>query len=99
MAERLRGRAAVKQRKRRLERTNRLCEDCLALGLVRPATVVDHIIPLSLGGTDDDENTRNLCDEHNRDRTAEQFGHKGTAKVASDGWHKPDCGCFACRRR
>lgn len=73
---RLRGRAGQKQRERRLRRTNYLCEDCIAEGRVARATVVDHVIPLSKGGPDTDENTRNLCDDHNRKRTAEQFDHK-----------------------
>lgn len=83
---RLRGRKAVEQRNRRLTRTNYLCEDCIAIGLVTLATIVDHIIPLSKGGPDTDENTRNLCDEHNRKRTAEQFGHRYRALVGKDGW-------------
>src|SRR5690349_15324776 len=84
---RLRGRAAVAQRDRRLQRTNYLCEDCLAKGIVRLATVVDHIIPLSKGGPDTDGNTRNLCDEHNLKRTAEQFGHKAPVqRIGADGW-------------
>lgn len=71
---RLRGRRAVLQRDRRLQRTNYLCQDCQAEGKVTIATVVDHVIPLAFGGPDTDENTRNLCDNHNRERTAEQFG-------------------------
>lgn len=82
---RLRGRAGQKQRDRRLQRTNYLCVDCQAIGRVTIATIVDHIIPLSKGGPDTDENTRNLCDEHNLKRTAEQFGF--TPKLQrSDGW-------------
>lgn len=71
---RLRGRKAVKTRDRRLKRTHYLCEDCQAEGRVTLATIVDHIVPLIFGGPDTDENTRNLCDEHNLIRTAEQFG-------------------------
>ena len=72
---RLRGRAGIAQRERRLRRTNYLCEDCSSEGRLTLATVVDHIIPLAHGGPDTDETTRNLCDEPNRQRTAEQFGH------------------------
>ena len=71
---RLRGRKAVAQRLRRLKRTAGLCEMCRARGIIRLATVVDHVIPLSRGGLDVDENCRNLCDEHNRIVTAEQLG-------------------------
>lgn len=85
--ERLRGRAGVKQRDRRRQRTNYLCEDCMAEGRTTLATIVDHIIPLIHGGSDDDENTRNLCDDHNRKRTAGQFGRKARPTVGTDGWH------------
>lgn len=67
---RLRGRAGQAQRDRRLERTGRLCEDCMAAGRVSVATAVDHIIPLAHGGPDTDDNTRNLCDQCHRKRTA-----------------------------
>lgn len=84
---RLRGRAGQKQRERRLQRTKYLCEDCIAEGRVTIASVVDHIIPLSKGGPDSDENTRNLCDDHNLRRTAEQFNLKAPRQpVGVDGW-------------
>lgn len=84
---RLRGRAGVTQRDRRLKRTSYLCEDCQAIGRVTLATTVDHIVPLSKGGPDTDENTRNLCDEHNLKRTAEQFDLKAPVqRIGVDGW-------------
>lgn len=86
MAERLRGRAAVAQRARRLRRTLGLCEDCQAKGRNVPASVVDHIIPLAHGGSDEDENTRNLCDPCHAIRTAEQFGFKARVTIGLSGW-------------
>lgn len=86
--ERKRGRAGQRLRLRRLKRSNGLCELCLAEGRTEPATVVDHIMPLALGGLDVDGNTRNLCDRHHLQVTAEQFGHRMTAGgkgVGSDG--------------
>ena len=84
---RLRGRAGMAQRQRRLMRTFGLCEDCQAKGITRLASTVDHIIPLSQGGPDTDVNTRNLCDEHNLKRTAEQFGLKAPRqRIGRDGW-------------
>lgn len=80
MVERLRGRPGQRQRERRLRRTHGLCEDCLAKGRTEVAAVVDHIIPLALGGSDDDANTRNLCKHHADIRTAEQFGHRVKVK-------------------
>jgi 5-methylcytosine-specific restriction protein A len=83
---RLRGRAGVKQRDRRLQRTNYLCEMCLP-DKVTIATVVDHIIPLSHGGEDIDSNTRNLCRDHDLEATAKQFGYKAhKQQIGADGW-------------
>lgn len=81
MTERLRGRAGQAQRKRRLARTDGLCERCLRIGRWKGkgvgrttlAAVVNHIIPLAHGGSDDDENTENLCKPCDLEVTAEQF--------------------------
>lgn len=83
---RIQGRAGQKLRERRLKRSNYLCEDCLAEGKTTLATIVDHTHPLSLGGLDVDDNTRNLCDLHNEKRTAEQFGFKVKQAIGDDGW-------------
>lgn len=86
MTERIRGRKGVELRQRRLLRTNYLCEMCAAQGIMRLADEVDHIIPLAKGGKDIDENTRNLCDEHHKQVTAEQFGFRKRAAIGLDGW-------------
>lgn len=88
MAERIRGRRGLALRQRRLARSNYLCTDCLNADprVIRTADVVDHIVPLALGGEDIDDNTRNLCDEHHRIRTAEQFGHRYKPETGEDGW-------------
>jgi 5-methylcytosine-specific restriction protein A len=92
---RLRGRAGVEQRKRRLERTNRLCERCAGLGRwqgkvanerMSVAKVVNHIVPLIHGGSDDDANTENLCRPCDLIVTAEQFKHKPKVAFGADGW-------------
>ncbi len=85
MADRLRGRAAVAQRLRRL-RAEPLCRDCAAWGFVREATVPDHIVPLTQGGSDEDSNIRCLCADCHQDRTAEQFGLRRTVPTGPDGW-------------
>ncbi len=85
MAERLRGRQAVAQRLHRL-RAEPLCRDCAAKGAVREATVPDHIVPLTKGGSDDDSNIRCLCPDCHAKRTAEQFGQRRTVPVGPDGW-------------
>jgi 5-methylcytosine-specific restriction protein A len=94
ITERLRGRAGQGQRKRRLKRTNGLCERCLGLnrwagqgtGRVSAAKVVNHIIPLNHGGSDDDENTENLCGPCDKIVTAEQFSFKVKQTIGRDGW-------------
>jgi 5-methylcytosine-specific restriction protein A len=86
VSERLRGRAGQAQRLRRLRRTLHLCERCDAKGIVQAANVVDHIVPLSKGGSDDDSNTRNLCNGCHYEVGAEQFGHKIKRQVGADGW-------------
>jgi 5-methylcytosine-specific restriction protein A len=88
VVERLRGRAGQKQRKLRLARTDGLCQHCDAKGLTTLATIVDHIVPLAKGGSDEDINTRNLCDPCHIEVTAEQFGHAAPIKgkgVGRDG--------------
>lgn len=82
---RLRGRRGMEQRQRRLDR-DPLCADCRTHGFVTIATRVDHIVPLSKGGPDTDENTRNLCEPCHEKRTAEQFGFKQKQTIGTDGW-------------
>lgn len=86
MTERIRGRKGQELRHRRLLRTNYLCEMCKAKGITRIADEVDHITPLAKGGQDIDENTRNLCQEHHLQVTAEQFGHRKRVTTGLDGW-------------
>lgn len=85
---RIRGRKGQALRRARLKRTHGLCEDCLTEGRSVPATVVDHTVPLALGGEDIDDNTRNLCDAHHDKRTAEQFGRNPKPEIGTDGWHR-----------
>lgn len=86
MTERIRGRKGQELRHRRLLRTSYLCEMCQAKGITRIADEVDHITPLAKGGQDIDENTRNLCQEHHLQVTAEQFGHRKRVTTGLDGW-------------
>lgn len=84
---RLRGRAGVEQRKRRLQ-AEPLCRHCAAKGRVRLATVPDHIKPLALGGTDTDDNIQCLCADCHTIKTAiEDAAHSGAATHPD--WLKP----------
>lgn len=66
---RLRGRAGVEQRKRRLK-AEPLCRHCRRRGIYRPSTVPDHIKPLAFGGSDTEDNIQCLCDECHAIKTA-----------------------------
>lgn len=43
--------------RRRILRRDRICQICLLV----PATEVDHVVPKSQGGGDEDENLRGVC--------------------------------------
>ena len=85
MTERLRGRKAVETRKRRL-RAEPLCRHCLAQGRTTAATAIDHIIPLSHGGTDDDGNTQALCEPCHEAKTRRDMGYRDKPEIGADGW-------------
>lgn len=48
------------------------CIDCQAEGLLVPATEVDHVIPLRLGGADHPSNYAGLCRRHHSAKTMRQ---------------------------
>lgn len=49
------------------------CAECLKDGKVTPANEVDHILPLSMGGTDDMTNLQGLCYEHHQTKTKQEI--------------------------
>jgi 5-methylcytosine-specific restriction protein A len=57
-----------------------LCRECLSRGEVRSAVEVDHIIPLSRGGAElDEDNIQSLCAECHRAKTMREAA-KGRAR-------------------
>jgi 5-methylcytosine-specific restriction enzyme A len=72
-------------RKRRLQ-AEPLCRDCAAVGIIKAAVVPDHIVPLTRGGKDTDDNIRCLCDDHHKVRTAQEFGYRAAQELDADGW-------------
>jgi len=74
------------QRERRL-RDEPLCRHCKSAGLVRIATVVDHITPLDKGGTDDDDNVQSLCEPCHRIKTATEDHNLGASNHPA--WLEP----------
>ena len=65
---RIRGRRGQNLRREHLAREP-LCRPCKAEGVTTVATIVDHIIPLEMGGTEDPGNKQSLCDPHNEAKT------------------------------
>ena len=59
--ERIKGRPGARMRDRILKRDDYLCQECLRAGRVRVADEVDHVVPLSVGGSNADDNQRSLC--------------------------------------
>lgn len=86
MVERLRGRAGVAQRERRL-RDEPLCRHCKSAGIVRLATVPDHIVPLDKGGSDQDDNIQCLCEPCHRVKTLSE--DHGLAAANHPAWLEP----------
>ena len=70
-----RGYGAAWRRLRRAILAERpLCEECLKLGRIVPATEVHHIVPLRLGGTNDPSNLQALCKPCHSRKTMRESG-------------------------
>ena len=61
-----------KQRARILKRDKRLCQSCLKAGRSVVASDVDHIVPRSAGGSEDDANLQALCRDCHKAKTARE---------------------------
>jgi hypothetical protein len=61
MVERLRGGAGVRDRAKIKARDCGLCQECKRRGRARPGSVVDHIVALWAGGSDEGSNKELLC--------------------------------------
>lgn len=51
-----------------------LCERCLAIGVIKRAEEVHHKLPLSKGGTHDNNNLMSLCESCHSEITAHEGG-------------------------
>lgn len=67
--ERLRGRAGMAARARRLK-AHPFCVECARDGIQRLTDEIDHVHSLALGGTDTDDNVQGLCSFHHAVKTA-----------------------------
>jgi len=84
---RLRGRAGMAQRQRRLA-AEPLCRHCAEQGKTTASVTPDHIVPLGKGGTDHDDNIQCLCEPCHDAKTAlDMAGMFSNAMgVDADGW-------------
>jgi len=76
---------------------NPLCAHCKRAGIVRAATEVDHVVPLTKGGTDQHDNLQALCSECHSAKSVTERGYIYRAGSAADGtpldpahhWNQP----------
>ena len=78
--QRIRGRKWMTIRARWM-REHPLCCRCEARGYARPATQLDHIVPLIDGGKDDESNYQSLCDECHKVKTADEAKGRGGSSL------------------
>ena len=87
---RIRGRKWMETRARILSRDCGLCQECRRKGiltsLMLATCITDHIIALSNGGSNDDDNLQSLCHSCNETKTAADLGHKQRVTIGADGW-------------
>jgi 5-methylcytosine-specific restriction protein A len=79
--ERKRGSAGVKDRQRIKARDFGLCVLCSEAGFIRRGVVVDHILPLWAGGSDEDENKQTLCTECHDAKTATEAAQRASGQL------------------
>ena len=85
MTERKRGRHLAKIRAAVLN-VQPLCVACLDAGVTRLGDDVDHIVPLSKGGTYDMSNLQGLCRSHHQQKSALEAGKSWRFGCDANGW-------------
>ena len=78
----------TKRRERILARDRGICQPCLKLGNLHRGSEVDHIVPKSKGGTDDDSNLQTICREAHKAKTVTEQGkeYKPKQTIGIDGF-------------
>lgn len=82
--ERIRGRKLQRIREAHFSQ-NPLCVNCKAQGRVRPATQLDHIVALTNGGTDTEDNRQGLCLDCHEAKTRRDLGYGPSSACGVDG--------------
>jgi 5-methylcytosine-specific restriction protein A len=70
----------LQRARERLFARDPLCAECRRQNRVAVATQRDHIVPLSEGGTDDDENIQGLCDACHEAKSAREEAARARAR-------------------
>jgi 5-methylcytosine-specific restriction endonuclease McrA len=63
-----------------------LCVVCLSKGRTTLGQELDHIVPISKGGSNEDSNLQMLCSECHYLKTLSDMGYKPKPKIGLDGW-------------
>ena len=79
------GHAWAKIRVRILHRDCGLCQPCKREGRLTLADQVDHIVPVSKGGGDEDENLQGICLACHDDKTRADLGLKASGACNANG--------------
>lgn len=83
---RKRGRAFYRIKFRQLAREP-LCRTCFEAGRITAAQVADHILPLSVGGAENDpSNLQSLCRECHGAKTRKESWIRAPVSTDTDGW-------------
>jgi 5-methylcytosine-specific restriction protein A len=83
--QRIRG-YTLQKRNARLMRREPLCRPCRKLKRYTAATQIDHIVPLSRGGTEDEGNLQPICDDCHDKKTIIDLNLHTWPIVGADGW-------------
>lgn len=67
------------QIRKRIMARDPICVRCKRKGLASETKEVDHIIPLSLGGSNKDDNLQGLCIPCHEEKTNQDFGKRNQA--------------------
>lgn len=84
ITERVRGRRLQRIRDMHF-RQHPLCVRCFAIGRIRLATELDHVVALCNGGEDAEINRQGLCSDCHQDKTAEDLGYRRKSGADSSG--------------
>lgn len=66
-----------------------LCVMCKAEGIYRPTDEIDHVVPLSRGGSDTEDNLQGLCEPHHTAKSLAEGGYNHARVSNHPEWLEP----------